>query len=171
MRSTSARFFDRNHRSSPTTGSTSPSATTAVRGRWSSAAHQSHAPTGSASQEMWTHLLLEHLLDLISKRRSDSSWERPPRSERRSRPRDIRDHVFGVVLLNDWSARDIQAWEYVPLGPFLGKSFATSISPWVVPLSALEQARVPLTEQDPHVFELPHGRVFVVPRHRPRGRA
>ena len=44
------------------------------------------------------------------------------------------DHVFGVVLVNDWSARDIQAWEYQPLGPFLGKSFATSIAAWVVPL-------------------------------------
>ncbi|GAA3928888.1 fumarylacetoacetase [Actinoplanes auranticolor] len=52
-------------------------------------------------------------------------------------------HVFGVCLVNDWSARDIQAWEYVPLGPFLGKSFATSISPWVVPLAALGSARVP----------------------------
>lgn len=51
------------------------------------------------------------------------------------------DHVFGVCLVNDWSARDIQAWEYVPLGPFLGKSFATSLSPWVVPLAALEHAR------------------------------
>jgi fumarylacetoacetase len=59
------------------------------------------------------------------------------------------DHVFGVTLLNDWSARDIQAWEYVPLGPFLGKSFATSISPWVTPLAALEAARVPLPGQDP----------------------
>ncbi|MFG2824044.1 fumarylacetoacetase [Kitasatospora sp. NPDC048365] len=55
---------------------------------------------------------------------------------------DFREHVFGVLLLNDWSARDIQAWEYVPLGPFLGKSFTTSVSPWVVPLDALEQARV-----------------------------
>lgn len=54
----------------------------------------------------------------------------------------FRDHVFGVCLVNDWSARDIQAWEYVPLGPFLGKSFATSVSPWVVPLDALEHARV-----------------------------
>ncbi|WP_354643127.1 fumarylacetoacetase [Kitasatospora camelliae] len=54
----------------------------------------------------------------------------------------FREHVFGVLLLNDWSARDIQAWEYVPLGPFLGKSFATSVSPWVVPLDALEHARV-----------------------------
>ncbi|MFD9959536.1 fumarylacetoacetase [Amycolatopsis sp. NPDC058986] len=57
--------------------------------------------------------------------------------------------VFGAVLVNDWSARDIQAWEYVPLGPFLGKSFATSISPWVVPLLALEAARVPTPVQSP----------------------
>ncbi|MEO3978508.1 fumarylacetoacetase [Streptomyces sp. CAU 1734] len=54
---------------------------------------------------------------------------------------DFRDHVFGLCLLNDWSARDIQAWEYVPLGPFLGKSFATSVSAWVTPLEALEAAR------------------------------
>lgn len=59
------------------------------------------------------------------------------------------DHLFGVVLLNDWSARDLQAWEYVPLGPFLGKSFATSVSPWVVTLDALRAARVPLPGQDP----------------------
>ncbi|MCW2772995.1 MAG: fumarylacetoacetate hydrolase [Nocardioides sp.] len=59
------------------------------------------------------------------------------------------DHVFGVVGLNDWSARDIQAWEYVPLGPFLGKSFATSISRWVTPLEALAAAWVDLPGQDP----------------------
>jgi fumarylacetoacetase len=59
------------------------------------------------------------------------------------------DHVFGVLPVNDWSARDIQAWEYVPLGPFLGKSFATSVSAWVTPLEALEAARVPLPGQDP----------------------
>jgi fumarylacetoacetase len=59
------------------------------------------------------------------------------------------DHVFGVTLLNDWSARDIQAWEYVPLGPFLGKSFATSISAWVTPLDALDAARVDLPGQEP----------------------
>jgi len=52
------------------------------------------------------------------------------------------DHIFGVVLLNDWSARDIQAWEYVPLGPNLGKSFASSVSAWVLPIDALEDARV-----------------------------
>jgi len=61
----------------------------------------------------------------------------------------FRDHVFGVVLVNDWSARDLQAWEYVPLGPFLGKSFATSVSPWVVPLDALEAARVAPPAQEP----------------------
>ncbi|AOT60402.1 MULTISPECIES: fumarylacetoacetase [Streptomyces] len=55
---------------------------------------------------------------------------------------DYREHVFGLTLLNDWSARDIQAWEYVPLGPFLGKSFATSVSAWVTPLEALDAARV-----------------------------
>ncbi|MBT2368798.1 fumarylacetoacetase [Streptomyces sp. ISL-10] len=53
----------------------------------------------------------------------------------------FREHVFGLFLLNDWSARDIQAWEYVPLGPFLGKSFATSVAAWVTPLEALEAAR------------------------------
>jgi fumarylacetoacetase len=63
-------------------------------------------------------------------------------------------HIFGVVLINDWSARDIQAWEYVPLGPFLGKSFATSMSPWVVPLDALTGARVAPPPQDPP--PLPH---------------
>jgi fumarylacetoacetase len=62
---------------------------------------------------------------------------------------DFPKRVFGAVLVNDWSARDIQAWEYVPLGPFLGKSFATSISPWVVPMLALEAARVPTPPQDP----------------------
>jgi fumarylacetoacetase len=61
----------------------------------------------------------------------------------------FREHVFGFVLVNDWSARDIQAWESRPLGPFLSKSFATSVSPWVVPLDALEAARVPPPRQDP----------------------
>jgi fumarylacetoacetase len=61
----------------------------------------------------------------------------------------IEDHVFGVVLVNDWSARDIQRWETVPLGPFLAKSFATSVSPWVVPLEALAHARVRPPAQDP----------------------
>ena len=59
------------------------------------------------------------------------------------------DHIFGLVLMNDWSARDIQAWEYQPLGPFLAKNFCTSISPWVVTLDALEPFRKPLPSQDP----------------------
>jgi fumarylacetoacetase len=67
------------------------------------------------------------------------------------------DHVFGVVLVNDWSARDIQAWEYVPLGPFLGKSFATSISAWVTPLALLDECRMPAPVQEPE--PLPHLRV------------
>ena len=62
-------------------------------------------------------------------------------------------HTFGVVGLNDWSARDIQAWEYVPLGPFLGKSFATSISHWVTPLAALDAAWTPLPTQDPEPLD------------------
>ncbi len=59
------------------------------------------------------------------------------------------DHIFGFVLMNDWSARDIQAWEYQPLGPFLAKNFCTSISPWVVTLEAVEPFRKPLPPQDP----------------------
>ncbi|MFC6933626.1 fumarylacetoacetase [Actinomadura yumaensis] len=61
----------------------------------------------------------------------------------------FRDHVFGFVLVNDWSARDLQTWEAQPLGPFLAKSFATSISPWVVPVAALEAARTAPPRQDP----------------------
>ena len=60
------------------------------------------------------------------------------------------EHIFGMVLMNDWSARDIQKWEYVPLGPFLSKSFGTTISPWVVPMEALRPFIVPNpTVQDP----------------------
>ncbi len=62
---------------------------------------------------------------------------------------DFAEHVFGVFLLNDWSSRDLQAWESRPLGPFLAKSFATSVSPWVVPLGALEHARVSPPPRDP----------------------
>jgi fumarylacetoacetase len=69
-------------------------------------------------------------------------------------PEAFADHVFGVALVNDWSARDIQAWEYVPLGPFLGKSFQTSLSAWVTPLPLLERLRVEAPAQDP--APLPH---------------
>jgi fumarylacetoacetase len=70
---------------------------------------------------------------------------------------DAEDHIFGLSLVNDWSARDIQSWEYQPLGPFLAKSFATTVSPWVVPLQALAPYRVPAparAEGDP--VPLPH---------------
>jgi fumarylacetoacetase len=74
---------------------------------------------------------------------------------------EAEDYIFGFVLFNDWSARDIQAWEYVPLGPFLGKSFASSISPWVVTMEALDQFRLDGPTQDPEVLpylkcETPH---------------
>ncbi|WP_297337147.1 fumarylacetoacetase [Algoriphagus sp.] len=69
---------------------------------------------------------------------------------------EAEDYIFGFVLFNDWSARDIQAWEYVPLGPFLGKSFASSISPWIVTMEALEHFRVAGPEQDPEVLPYLH---------------
>lgn len=62
------------------------------------------------------------------------------------------EHIFGMVIFNDWSARDIQKWEYVPLGPFLGKSFGSSISPWVVPIEALDPFRKRGPKQDPKVL-------------------
>jgi len=65
---------------------------------------------------------------------------------------EAEEYIFGMVLFNDWSARDIQKWEYVPLGPFLGKSFASSISPWVVTLDALDYFRIPGPVQEPAVL-------------------
>lgn len=65
---------------------------------------------------------------------------------------EAEDHIFGMVLFNDWSARDIQKWEYVPLGPFLAKNFASSISPWIVTLDALEPFRIPGPKQEPEVL-------------------
>ena len=62
------------------------------------------------------------------------------------------DYIFGKVLLNDWSARDVQKWEYVPLGPFLAKSFASHISPWVVTMEALEPFKVDGPKQEPKVL-------------------
>jgi fumarylacetoacetase len=66
---------------------------------------------------------------------------------------EAEDHVFGLLLFNDWSARDIQKWEYQPLGPFLGKNFASSVSPWIVTLDALEPFRVEAPVQDPPVMD------------------
>jgi fumarylacetoacetase len=63
------------------------------------------------------------------------------------------DHIFGVLLVNDWSARDIQAWEYRPLGPFLAKSFATSVAAWVTPLEAVLDRRVSAPAQEPAPLE------------------
>jgi fumarylacetoacetase len=85
------------------------------------------------------------------------------------------DHIFGFVIFNDWSARDIQKWEYVPLGPFLAKNFASSISPWIVTLDALEPFRVPGPVQNPKVlpyleykgskhFDI-HLEVYIQPEH------
>jgi fumarylacetoacetase len=65
-------------------------------------------------------------------------------------------HVFGLCLLNDWSARDLQAWEYQPLGPFLGKNFATTISPWIITLEALEPYRVPWSREANEPQPLPY---------------
>lgn len=62
---------------------------------------------------------------------------------------EAEDYIFGMVLFNDWSARDIQKWEYVPLGPFLGKSFASTVSPWIVTMDALEPFRVKSPKQQP----------------------
>ena len=67
-------------------------------------------------------------------------------------PENADDHIFGMALFNDWSARDIQTWEYVPLGPFLSKNFASTISAWIVTLEALEPFRVKGYEQEPKVF-------------------
>lgn len=79
---------------------------------------------------------------------------------------DAEDHIFGMVLMNDWSARDIQKWEYVPLGPFNGKNFGTTISPWVVSMEALlpfvcqgpAQSDPPLlpylVQKDPYAFDI-----------------
>ncbi len=66
--------------------------------------------------------------------------------------RDVEEHIFGLMLFNDWSARDIQRWEYVPLGPFLAKNFASTVSPWIVTLEALEPFRVAGPVQEPEVL-------------------
>ena len=65
---------------------------------------------------------------------------------------EARDHIFGYVLLNDWSARDLQVWEYVPLGPFNAKNFASTISPWVITPEALAPFKVALPAQEPQVL-------------------
>jgi fumarylacetoacetase len=102
----------------------------------------SSAPVYAPSQRLDLELELGFVIGVPSARGETVPAER------------FADHVFGVVLVNDWSARDIQAWEYVPLGPFLGKSFQTSISAWVTPLALLEERRVEAPPQEPAA--LPH---------------
>ena len=145
------------------TGSTCRSATTAGPARSSSPAPTSSGPAGScrpATGRCSGRRAAGHRGRGRLRRRRAVRARRPGAVDR------FADHVFGVVLVNDWSARDIQAWEYQPLGPFLGKSFATSISPWVVPLDALADAWVPAPAQDPPVARLPARRP--APRARPR---
>ena len=129
------------------TGSTCPSATTAGPARWSSRAPTSSVPAGQRKEPAdtaptfgpSTRLDLEAELGFVVGVGTPLGAPIPVDA--------CAEHVFGAVLVNDWSARDLQAWEYVPLGPHLGKSFATSVSPWVVPLLALEAARIPLPGQ------------------------
>lgn len=66
---------------------------------------------------------------------------------------NARDHIFGYVLLNDWSARDLQVWEYVPLGPFNAKNFGSTISPWVITPEALAPFKTPLNKQEPELLD------------------
>ena len=151
------------------TGGTCPSATTAApapswcRARRSAARRASCPPDGRA--------------DVRPEPSGSTSSSSSASSPARQRPRiptatPAPDHVFGFVLVNDWSARDIQRWEYVPLGPFLGKSFATSISPWIVPLEALEPLPRPARRRrirEPLPYLRTDGRLGA--RHRARGRA
>jgi fumarylacetoacetase len=118
-------------------GTVVASGTDVVRPRGQRKAPTDEAPTFGPTRRLDIELELGFVVGV------PSSLGQPVPAER------FRDHVFGVVLVNDWSARDIQAWEYQPLGPFLGKSFATSISAWVTPLEALDGAWVPGPPQDP----------------------
>jgi len=97
----------------------------------------SEIPIFSASQQLDFELEIAFVIG------KDSTLGQPIPIE------EAEDYIFGLVLFNDWSARDIQRWEYVPLGPFLGKNFASSISPWIVPLEALKPFRVKGPRQDP----------------------
>ncbi|MFI6831995.1 fumarylacetoacetase [Kribbella sp. NPDC050241] len=121
-------------------GTVVPSGTDIIRPSGQRKAPDAAAPTYGPSQRLDIEVELGYVVG------APSQLGRPVSVDA------FEEHVYGVVLVNDWSARDLQAWEYVPLGPFLGKSFATSISPWVVSLDALESAAVPLPPQDPPVL-------------------
>ncbi len=103
-------------------------------------------PKGATSPVFQASARLDFELEMAMVIGKDSSLGEPvPIGE-------AEDYIFGLVLFNDWSARDIQQWEYVPLGPFLGKNFASSLSPWVVPLEALDPFRVVGPVQEPSVL-------------------
>ena len=121
-------------------GAVVPSGTPIVRPSGQAKAPDAAGPTFGPSRRLDIELELGFVVGV------------PSRLGRPVSPDDVLDHVFGAVLVNDWSARDVQAWEYQPLGPFLGKSFATSIGAWVTPLELLR--REPAEPQNPP--PLPH---------------
>ena len=135
--------------------------TDVVRPQRAAQAPAEDAPTSTARRAGWT-----------SRPRSASSSAPDPARASAVPAARFADHVFGVVLLNDWSARDIQAWEYVPLGPFLGKSFATSVSAWVTPLEALARraSAPPVQDPTPLAYLADPGPVGARPRPRARAR-
>ena len=123
------------------TGANCPSATTAAPARWWSAARRSGGPTARPSSPtrapgFGPSAKLDIELEIAFIVGEGNALGEPIPID------EAEGHMFGMVLMNDWSARDIQQWEYVPLGPFNAKTFATSISPWVVTLDALEPFRV-----------------------------
>ena len=151
-RSSTRRTWDACSGRTPTrscrTGGGSRSGTTGGPAAWPSAARTSCDRAGSCTSPAPTRPCTRRRSGSTSSSSSASSSACRARSATRS-PERFAEHVFGVVLVNDWSARDIQAWEYVPLGPFLGKSFQTSISAWVTPLALLEERRVQAPAQEP----------------------
>ena len=140
--------------------------------RSSSAVRRSSGPAGSARRPRDRTRRRTARAAGSTSRPSSGSWSASAPGWAAGSPSTrFADHVFGVVGLNDWCARDIQAWEYVPLGPFLGKSFATSVSAWVTPLAALRGGLVRPARAGPGAAALPAtegGRLGA--RHRRRGR-
>jgi fumarylacetoacetase len=123
-------------------GSVVVSGTDVVRPRGEQVEQRGAAPVFAPTRRLDFELELGFVVGVPSRRGEPIPGER------------FAEHVFGVVVVNDWSARDIQAWETVPLGPFLGKSFLTSVSAWVTPLALLDASRVQAPPQDPPA--LPH---------------
>jgi len=105
--------------------------------------HGQILPKGEETPVFSTSKQLDFELEMAFVIGKDSSLGQPVPAEK------AEEYIFGLVLFNDWSARDIQRWEYVPLGPFLGKNFGSSISPWIVPLEALKPFRVKGPKQNP----------------------